>query len=53
MPDAAAITVAAREAGVLISALGPRTLRAVTHRDVSRADCERAADLLAAVIQRG
>jgi len=52
MPDAAAIAAAARAAGVLVSALGPRTVRAVTHRDVSRKDCERAADLLAAVVTR-
>jgi len=53
MPDAAAITARAKEAGVLISALGPRTLRAVTHRDVSQAACRRAADLIAAVIELG
>jgi len=52
-PDAAAIVAQAKEAGVLVSALGPRTVRAVTHRDVSRAACERAADLLAVVIERG
>ena len=52
-PDAAAIVARAKEEGVLISALGPRMLRAVTHRDVSRSDCERAADLLAATIERG
>ena len=50
LPDAAAIVGRAKEAGVLVSALGPRTVRAVTHRDVSRADCERAAERLAAVI---
>ncbi len=53
LSDAALIAARAKEAGVLVSALGPRTLRAVTHRDVSRADCERAAGLLAAVIERG
>jgi threonine aldolase len=53
LTDAAQIAARAREAGVLISALGPRTVRAVTHRDVSRADCERAADLIATVIERG
>jgi threonine aldolase len=52
MPDAAAVVAVAKEAGVLISALGPRTIRAVTHRDVSRADCERAAELLAAAIKQ-
>ena len=29
-------------------AFGPRTVRAVTHLDVSRADCARAAEVLAA-----
>jgi threonine aldolase len=53
LPDAASVVGRAREAGVLVSALGPRIVRAVTHRDVSRADCERAADRLAAVIARG
>ena len=53
MADAAAIAARAKEAGVLVSALGPRTVRAVTHRDVSREACERAADLLAAIIGRG
>ena len=53
MPDAAVIAARAKEAGVLVSALGPRMVRAVTHRDLSRADCERAADVLAAVIEQG
>jgi len=47
------IVARARDAGILVSALGPRTLRAVTHRDVSRADCARAAERLAAVIATG
>ena len=48
-PDApAAATVVARagEQGVLIFAFGPRTIRAVTHLDVSREQCERAAEIL-------
>jgi threonine aldolase len=53
LPDAAAIVARAREAGVLVSALGARTVRAVTHRDVSRDDCARAAARLAAIIKRG
>jgi len=53
LPDAAAIAARAKEAGVLVSALGPRTVRAVTHRDVSRASCHRAADLIVEVIERG
>jgi threonine aldolase len=49
VPDAATIVGRARAAGVLVSALGPRVVRAVTHLDVSAAECRRAADLLAAV----
>jgi threonine aldolase len=53
LPDAATITARAKEAGILVSALGHRTVRAVTHLDVSRNDCERAADRLAAIIENG
>jgi threonine aldolase len=49
-PDAAAIVARAREAGVLVSAFAVRTVRAVTHLDVSRDECRRAADRLARVI---
>ncbi len=38
--------------GVLCLALGPRRLRLVTHLDVQRADCERAAQVLARVLAR-
>ena len=41
------IANAARALGLLINASGPNRLRAVTHLDVSRAEVERAADLLA------
>lgn len=51
LPDAAALAARAKDAGVLVSALGPRLVRAVTHRDISRPDCERAADLLAGLIR--
>ena len=33
-----------------VMAFGPRTVRAVTHLDVSRADCERAAEALAEAV---
>ena len=49
-PDAAAVIAAAREQGVLVVAFGPRMVRAVTHLDVTREQCERAADVLAAVV---
>jgi len=52
-PDAATIVARAQELGVLVSAFAARTVRAVTHLDVSREQCRRAADLLAAVIERG
>ena len=52
LPDAAAVAAVAKGQAVLVSALGPRTVRAVTHRDVSRTDCERATDQLAAIIAR-
>jgi threonine aldolase len=53
MPDAATIVAQAHDVGVLVSAFAARTVRAVTHLDVSREQCRRAADLLAAVIERG
>jgi threonine aldolase len=46
-PDAATIVARAQQRGVLVFAFGPRTIRAVTHLDVSKAECERAADVLA------
>ena len=46
-PDAAAVVAAAREQGVLVSAVGPTALRLVTHLDVSRSDVEQAAAVLA------
>jgi threonine aldolase len=49
-PDGAAIVAAARAKGVLVFAFGPRTIRAVTHLDVSRAHCAEAAETLAAIV---
>jgi threonine aldolase len=46
-PDASVVVDRARERGVLVFAFGPRTIRAVTHLDVSRDQCERAAEVLA------
>lgn len=46
-PDAATIVAKSQQRGVLVFAFGPRTIRAVTHLDVSKAECERAADVLA------
>ena len=50
-PDAATIVARAQEMGVLVSAFASRTVRAVTHLDVSREQCRRAATLLAQVIE--
>jgi threonine aldolase len=45
-PDAAAVVAAARARGVLVVAFGRRTVRAVTHLDVTREQCQTAADVL-------
>jgi threonine aldolase len=45
-PGAETIVTGARARGVLLYAFGPRTLRLVTHLDVSRERCERAAEIL-------
>ncbi len=44
--DAATLVTRARERGVLLNAFGARTVRAVTHLDVTGAQCRQAADLL-------
>ena len=49
-PDAATVVARAREAGVLIVALGPRTIRAVTHLDVTRDQVAIAAGALVAAV---
>jgi threonine aldolase len=49
-PDAATVVDLARAQGVLLFAFGERTLRAVTHLDVSAAQCERAAGILTELI---
>ena len=50
VPDAAAVVAAAREHDVRIGAVGPRTVRLVTHLDVSRHQAEAAASVLAKVL---
>jgi threonine aldolase len=51
-PDAAAVVARAGERGLLIFAFGPRTIRAVTHLDVSQEQCLRAADILLDIVNR-
>jgi threonine aldolase len=48
--DAPTVIARARERGVLIVAFGPRTIRVVTHLDVSREACERAAATLVEIV---
>lgn len=51
-PDAPTVVARARERGVLVFAFGSRTVRAVTHLDVSSQQCEQAADLLLAAVDQ-
>jgi threonine aldolase len=44
--DATALVRSMRDEGVLASAIGPHAVRLVTHYDVTRADCVRAANVL-------
>jgi threonine aldolase len=48
--DVPTFVEAARAAGVLIAAVGPRVVRLVTHLDVSREDAERAAAVLSGLV---
>lgn len=49
-PDGPTIVARARERGVLLIAFGPRTIRLVTHLDVTREQCEQAAQVLLDII---
>ena len=48
--DAPTLAARARGHGVLLNAFGPRTLRAVTHLDVSAAQCVQAAQVLISLL---
>jgi threonine aldolase len=50
-PDAPTVVARARERGVLLFNIGPRTLRAVTHLDVSNKQCEEAAEILVGIAE--
>jgi threonine aldolase len=50
-PDAATMVGRAAASGVRLFAFGPRTLRVVTHMDVSRDECLRAAEILVALAE--
>jgi threonine aldolase len=49
-PDAAALVASARAQGVLLNAFAARTVRAVTHLDVSAGQVARAAEVLAGLL---
>jgi threonine aldolase len=50
LPDADTVVRRAKEEGVLVSAFAARMVRAVTHLDVTSAQCRRAADVLARAV---
>lgn len=50
-PDTSDVISKARNKGVLINAFAARTLRAVTHLDVSKQECARAAEILAEIVE--
>lgn len=49
-PDAPTVAARLAEQGVRVSVLGPTTLRAVTHLDVSDSDCQRAGAAIGAAL---
>ena len=49
--DAATLVAAARERGVLLNAIAARTVRAVTHLDVSHEQVERAAQIVLDILR--
>lgn len=50
-PDAATVVARARDRGVLLNAFGARKVRAVTHLDVTCEQCERAAEMVAQIVE--
>jgi threonine aldolase len=50
-PDAPTAVARAMSRGVLLFSLGPRTLRVVTHLDVTREQCEQAGLILAGIAE--
>jgi threonine aldolase len=49
-PDGHSLVARAKDHGVLVFAFGPRTIRAVTHLDVTRKQCFRAADIFLEIV---
>ena len=52
VPDARGLAAAAAEQGVLVSVVGPRKVRLVTHLDVDDAGADRAAEVVAGLLAR-
>jgi len=52
-PEAPVVVSRAKEKGVLLYALSSRTLRVVTHLDVSGENCHRAAEILVDIVNQG
>ena len=50
--DAAGLVAALKAQAILASAVGSHAVRLVTHMDVSRADCVRAAEVLARSLEQ-
>ncbi len=50
VPSAPAVVEAARAEGILLGAVGPRRVRLLTHLDITRADAERAAEILGRLV---
>jgi len=50
-PDAATVVARAKELGVLLFAFGARTVRLVTHLDVTRSQCAAASEIVARAIE--
>ena len=48
----AEFAAAAKTGGLAVSTANPACVRVVTHCDVTRADCERAVEILAGVVER-
>jgi threonine aldolase len=51
LPDAAEVVRRAQAEGVMVSAFAPRTVRAVTHLNVTAAECRHAAEILVKAIK--
>jgi threonine aldolase len=48
--DATAVAASAADRGVLVTRMGPHTIRCVTHIGVDEAECREAAGILAGVL---